>query len=45
MLRADRKTEIHGTYCHFLFDRAKITGQKVVIALSSYVWIFNFIDT
>ena len=35
----------HDISLQILFERAKITGQKVVIDLSSYAWIFNFIDT
>jgi hypothetical protein len=35
----------HNISMNFLFERAKITGQKVVLVLSGYVLIFNFIDT
>jgi len=31
--------------CNLLFERAKISGQKVVLDLSSFDLIFSFIDT
>jgi len=43
MLKEERTNTTYP--CNYLFERAKITGQKVVFALSSYVLIFNFVDT
>ena len=42
MLHADRRMDKHDISLQILFERAKITGQKVVNDLSSYALIFNF---
>ena len=45
MLHPDRKMDKHDISLQILFERAKITGQKVVNNLSSYALIFNFVNT
>jgi hypothetical protein len=45
MLHPDRRTDKYETFLQLFLERAELREIKVIIALSCYVWIFNFIGT